>query len=216
MGTRRLAKARARRLLGGTREALIEAAFELLADQRSFDALSLRELTRAVGIVPTAFYRHFPDMEALGLALVEDAFRALRKVLAAVREDLADGRPRVGKLVSSVLTHVQRQSSRFRFIVAERYGGSPAVRDAIGREIRLVQAELSLELARLPPLKAWPAADLHMLAMLLFNTMAALVEEILARGADRAAVAEWTEMAEKQLRLILLGAGQWRPGAAVQ
>ena len=44
----------------------------------SFSSLSLREVTREAGVVPTAFYRHFANMEELGLALVDESFRTLR------------------------------------------------------------------------------------------------------------------------------------------
>ena len=60
-----------------TRRAIIAAALKLLQD-RSFSSLSLREVTREVGIVPAAFYRHFESMEALGLVLIDESFRSLR------------------------------------------------------------------------------------------------------------------------------------------
>ena len=72
-GTRRLSRR------GDTRKLLIDTALSMLDGDKSFDGLSLRELTREVGIVPTGFYRHFPDMDALGLALVEESFRSLRR-----------------------------------------------------------------------------------------------------------------------------------------
>ena len=53
------------------------AALLLLKDT-SFGSLSLREVTREAGVVPTAFYRHFANMEELGLALVDESFRTLR------------------------------------------------------------------------------------------------------------------------------------------
>src|SRR5512142_2533956 len=59
------------------RRAIVAAALKLL-DDRSFSALSLREVTREAGIVPAAFYRHFESMEALGLVLIDESFRVLR------------------------------------------------------------------------------------------------------------------------------------------
>jgi AcrR family transcriptional regulator len=51
---------------------LLDAALKLMSDGRSFVSISLREVTREAGVVPTAFYRHFRDMDELGLALVDD------------------------------------------------------------------------------------------------------------------------------------------------
>ena len=42
-----------------TRRNLLRASLRLL-EKRSFDRLSLRQVTKEVGIVPGAFYRHFP------------------------------------------------------------------------------------------------------------------------------------------------------------
>ena len=54
-----------------TRRALLDAALGLLEGQ-SFSSLSLRQVTGVAGIVPTAFYRHFDNMEELGLVLIDE------------------------------------------------------------------------------------------------------------------------------------------------
>ena len=56
-----------------TRHALMDAARSLMDSGRGFGSLSLREVSRTAGIVPTGFYRHFQDMDELGLALVAEA-----------------------------------------------------------------------------------------------------------------------------------------------
>ena len=53
-------------------------------------ALSLRQVAKEVGIVPTAFYRHFDSIEDLGLALVEESFASLREMLRDVRRSDPD------------------------------------------------------------------------------------------------------------------------------
>ena len=59
----------------------MDSALDLLSPERVFSSLSLREVTRGAGIAPTSFYRHFDDMNALGLALVAEAGLALRQLL---------------------------------------------------------------------------------------------------------------------------------------
>nr|MBP7548525.1 TetR family transcriptional regulator [Corallincola sp.] len=56
-----------------TRQTLIEAALAQLSAERSLASLSLREVAREAGIAPTSFYRHFRDMDELGLTLVDEA-----------------------------------------------------------------------------------------------------------------------------------------------
>ena len=66
-----------------TRQAIMDATLALCEDS-SLVALSLRQVAKEVGIVPTAFYRHFASIEDLGLALVEDSFVSLRAMLRVV------------------------------------------------------------------------------------------------------------------------------------
>ena len=196
---------------GDTRQSLIEGALQILSGDKSFDGLSLRELTREVGIVPTAFYRHFPGMDELGQALVDESFRGLRRILDDVRKDTRTAERPVAAVIKSLLTHVHKQRLHFRVIVSERYGGSAVVRDAIRREMRLVQSELAVDLARFPYLNEWSTPDLHMLASLIVNALVSVTEEILERGeSDRVAEKELVKLAEKQLRLILLGVPKWK------
>ena len=64
-----------------TRRAIIDAAFSLLDEQRSLSSISLREVARAAGIAPTSFYRHFKDIDELGLTLVDEAGLNLRQLM---------------------------------------------------------------------------------------------------------------------------------------
>lgn len=55
---------------GNLREALLDVALELSRDGGA-KALSLRDVTRRVGVSPTAAYRHFADRDALVAAVAE-------------------------------------------------------------------------------------------------------------------------------------------------
>ena len=46
-----------------------------LSAERSFASLSLREVAREAGIAPTSFYRHFRDVDELGLTMVDEKWR---------------------------------------------------------------------------------------------------------------------------------------------
>ena len=64
-----------------SRQALLDAALRLSTSGRSFSSISLREVAREVGLVPTAFYRHFQDMDHLGQELLDQVALHLKTVL---------------------------------------------------------------------------------------------------------------------------------------
>jgi AcrR family transcriptional regulator len=74
---------------GDLRAALVDAGLALLAD-RNADDLSLRELSREVGVSATAVYRHFPDKHALMSALAAEGLRQL-SVAQHAASDAAGG-----------------------------------------------------------------------------------------------------------------------------
>jgi AcrR family transcriptional regulator len=197
-----------------TRQALLDAALELLEGQ-SFSSLSLRQVTRAAGVVPTAFYRHFDDMEELGLVLIDESFRTLRAMIRAARTDPRTDEHVIRNSVKILVGYVHGHDTHFRFIARERFGGVAALRHAIGVEIRLFASDLATDLARFPYLDRWSTEDLQLLAGLMVNAMVSTAEAILdAPPKDPTAEAEIIVTAGRQLRMITLGVPQWRSSAA--
>jgi AcrR family transcriptional regulator len=191
-----------------TRRAIVAAALKLL-DERSFSALSLREVTREAGIVPAAFYRHFESMEALGLVLIDESFRALRDMLRAARAGKLDPNRVIESSVDILVDSVADRREHWRFIGRERSSGVTVLRYAIRTEIRLITSELAIDLARFPALKEWSSEDLNILASLFVNSMIVIAEAI-EDAQDPAAIAEIKRVAVKQLRMIAVGATVWR------
>jgi AcrR family transcriptional regulator len=193
-----------------TRQALLDAALQQIEAGHSFDSLSLRSVARAAGVVPTAFYRHFASMDELGLALVEESFRTLRTMLRDAREG-AEPEHVIRRSVEILTEHVHQHRQHFGFVVRVGYTGNTVLRHAVRSEIRLFTSELATDLARFPLLRDWSTEDLQMLAGLLVNTMIATVGAMLdAPVAAPEAEAEIARVAEKQLRLTLLGVPSWR------
>lgn len=191
-----------------TRRAIINAALTLL-DERSFSALSLREVTRAAHIVPAAFYRHFESMDALGLVLIDESFRALRETLRDARTGGVDPSRIIESSVEVLVDSVASRHEYWRFINRERFSGMTVLRYAIRTEIRLITSELATDLARLPGLDGWSAEDLNILAGLFVNAMIVTAEAI-DEAPDAEALAEIKQVAVKQLRMIALATGGWR------
>ena len=190
-----------------TRRALVDAALHLLAE-RSFSALSLREVTREAGIVPAAFYRHFESMEALGLVLIDESFRALRDMLRGARAGKLDPNRVIESSVDILIDGVQERREHWRFIGRERSSGVTVLRYAIRTEIRLITSELAIDLARFPGLNTWSSEDLNILASVFVNSMI-LIAESLDDASDPATIEEIRRTAVKQLRMITVGVAGW-------
>ncbi|MDA2894650.1 TetR family transcriptional regulator [Mycolicibacterium sp. BiH015] len=191
-----------------TRRAIVSAALHLLAE-RSFSALSLREVTREAGIVPAAFYRHFESMEALGRVLIDESFRALREMLRGARAGKLDPNRVIESSVDILIDSVQQRREHWRFIGRERSTGVTVLRYAIRTEIRLITSELAIDLARFPNLNTWSSEDLNILASVFVNSMIVIAES-LEDATDPASIEEIRRIAVKQLRMITVGVAGWR------
>jgi AcrR family transcriptional regulator len=196
-----------------TRRAILDAALSLCEDS-ALVALSLRQVAKEVGIVPTAFYRHFDSIEDLGLALVDESFVSLRAMLRDIRQGEPTFADIVDLSISTLVEHVHQQHAHFLFIARERGAGPPAVREAIRHEIELAERELATDLARLPGTEPWSAEDLRVLSALIVTAMVATAEQIIVSGPGRpGAEKQIVETARTQLRMVLIGAVNWRSGA---
>jgi len=197
---------------GRTRRAILDAALQLTRDS-SLVGLSLRQVAKEVGIVPTAFYRHFDSIEALGLALVDESFVSLRAMLRDVRRGEPTGFGAViDHSVDVLVEHVRRNRDHFSFIARERVAGPATVRDAVRHEIDLCERELATDLARMPGTEPWSSEDLRILSTLVVATMVAAAEELLACSRpeqERAVIAT----VRTQLRMMLVGVSRWESRA---
>lgn len=196
-----------------TRQALLDAALALAGQGRGLASISLREVAREAGVVPTAFYRHFRDMDELGLALVDDVCLTLRKLMREARASARDAHDlAIQTSVRGFVGYVLANDRAFEFLTRERFGGRAAVRQAIAREIRYFTGELASDLRALPPFADTPSDDLEMIADLVVHTVLNLSADLLELPANqRVREHELTARTIKQLRLIFLGAAQWRP-----
>ncbi|MFD3731368.1 TetR family transcriptional regulator [Streptomyces sp. NPDC058632] len=214
LGTRQAQKRR-------TRRALLDAALGLLEEQ-SLGSLGLREVTRAAGIAPTAFYRHFRSIEDLGVALVGEALESLHPLIGTAVATTGDAEERIARAVELIAGHVDRYPAHMRFIVRERHGGVQAVREAIRDQLARFAEEVAKALAEDPVSAGWGEDDLLMLAQLYVDQMIAtgcLFLEASAPGpatgpaagpGERERTRERVALtAARRLRLISIGRLHW-------
>ncbi|MDH6623995.1 AcrR family transcriptional regulator [Streptomyces sp. LBL] len=193
-----------------TRQALLDAALGLLEEQ-SLSSLGLREVTRAVGVAPTAFYRHFRSIADLGVALVEEALSSLHPMVRTTVSTTDDSTQRITRAVELIARHVDAHPAHVRFIARERHGGVQPVREALRQQLARFGQEVKVELAKDPEAAAWSDDDLLMLAGLyvdrMLSTASLFLEALESSEQERERVAR---VAERQMRLISIGRRYWQ------
>jgi AcrR family transcriptional regulator len=125
-----------------TRRLLVDAALNQLSAERSFSSLSLREVAKEAGLAPTSFYRHFTDMNELGLTLVDEAGLTLRQLMRQARQRIAKGGSVIQISVETFMELIESNGNVFRLLLRERSGTSAAFIAAVIREIRYFTMEL--------------------------------------------------------------------------
>jgi len=194
-----------------TRQALMEAALSLMHSGRGFGSLSLREVTRLAGVVPTAFYRHFSDMDELGLALVAEVGQTFRATLREVRRNEFE----LGGLIEAstriFLDAVQANHNQFLFLAREQYGGSQAVRQALGELRQLITDDLATDLRLMNRLPQLDDAALGVLSDLVVKTVFATLPELIdPPAANLPPHLQPEAKITQQLRFIMIGGKHWQ------
>jgi AcrR family transcriptional regulator len=193
-----------------TREALLDAALELSQDA-GFAQVSLRQVTRAAGVVPTAFYRHFDSMDQVGLALVERSFATLRQLMRDAQSDPDLFTDLISSSIDILVSSVKDNREHFAFVGRERLGGSAPVRDAIKRELELFVSETAVAIRLLPVVSSWTIDDVMALSGLFVRNMVFRAEEVLAMPAGRVDLeAELKEKIRREMLMIVFGVAHWR------
>jgi AcrR family transcriptional regulator len=132
-----------------TRRAIVDAALKLSGD-RGFSSLSLRGVAKEAGIAPTSFYRHFADMDELGLALVDEVGMSLRQLVREARRRVDDsGKDSVIRAsIQTFLEFVEGNKNLFRLLLGEGSGSTSHFRLAIAKEIQRFSDDLAEDLTR--------------------------------------------------------------------
>jgi AcrR family transcriptional regulator len=192
-----------------TRQALLDAALRLLEHQ-NLSGLGLREVTRAAGVSPAAFYRHFPDMADLGVTLVEESLGSLHPVVRAVMAEATDSEDVIDRTVTIIARYVREHRPHIRFVARERYGGVGPVREAIAAQLSRFADEVADGLAGRPDAADWPPRDLRVLAELYVDHMVSTAAAFLdVPPEDPAALDRIVHAARTRMRIISIGRAHW-------
>ncbi|MEU9133996.1 TetR family transcriptional regulator [Kitasatospora sp. NPDC048540] len=195
-----------------SRRALLDAGLHLL-EQQNLSGLGVREVTRAAGMSPAGFYRHFSGMSELGVTLVEESLASLHGMIRgafAEQRGQQDPEALIDSAVEVVAAHVREHRAHVRFLARERHGGVREVREAIGAELRRFADEVAGALAAQPVSRGWSAEEVRMLAELYVDLLVTSATAFLEAGPE--GEREVARTARTRLRLISVGRRHWHEG----
>lgn len=193
-----------------TREALLDAALEL-SQESGFAQVSLRQVARSAGVVPTAFYRHFDSMDDVGLALVERSFGTLRQMMRDAQRDPDLFTDLISTSIDILVATVKGNRDHFAFVGRERLGGSAPVRDAIQRELELFVSETAVAIRVLPVVSSWTIDDVMTLSGLFVRNMVFRAEQVLAMPPGRSDLeSDLKRTMRREMLMIVFGVVNWQ------
>ncbi len=200
-----------------TRQKILDAASRLSAE-RGFSSLSLRAVAQEAGIGPSSFYRHFTDLDDLGLALVDQVGMNLRLLVRRARQSILEdgGRNVVRAPIRIFMDLAATNRNLFRLLLGEGSGSTPAFREAIAKEIQRFTSDLVEDLKRGAAFTGRPLAHVECAA----EAMVTVAFNLGAAAVDRSAAEreETTERIIREVRIIMRGAeamaAGWEPAHA--
>ncbi|WCE29609.1 HTH-type transcriptional repressor FabR [Vibrio sp. SCSIO 43137] len=187
-----------------TRRSLIDAAFSQLSADRSFSNLSLREVAREAGIAPTSFYRHFKDMDELGLTMVDEGGLLLRQLMRQARQRIVKEGSVIRTSVETFMEFIESSPNVFRLLLRERSGTSAEFRAAVAREMQHFVAEMSEYLISTGMNKEEASIQADASVILVFSSGAEALD------LSKSEREELTERLVVQLRMVAKGAYWYR------
>lgn len=201
---------RQRRKPGETRDKLLEATLTLVGKGRHFASLGIREVARQAEVVPTSFYRHFRNMDDLGLQLVDQLGVVLRRMMREARGNVLQADKLIEESVSIFISHVEANRSFFFFMAQGLAGESRAVQDGIRSEMRFFASELANDLRRMRLVDHLSDSDLELTCNLVVRTVAFTLTDLLVVSPDDDyQIDQIRQRTTRFLQLIFVGAAHW-------
>lgn len=194
---------------------LMEAALNLTANSRSLSALSLRELAREAGLNPNTFYRHFKNLDDMGMAIIEEMSTQIRQPLRDLRRRAAEsvippGTPQVSweenaplnfvrslqvnkETVKLFFDYVEANPNAFIMGARELHGASPVLRKALRKLMVSFAEDMAEDIQMLNLLPALEKGPLFDVSETISREMFLLSMDYIEQPANRELIAQKAE-----------------------
>lgn len=132
---------------GDLSRALVEAAIELISKGNS-EQITLREVSRRVGVNHRAVYRHFKDLTALLAAVAEQGYRQLLETLRAALESARRSPPdkRMEAMATAYVGFAIDHSAHYRIMFGRRLNEDdrfPVLEELVQEAYTLIEQEIT-------------------------------------------------------------------------
>lgn len=101
-----------------TRQRLLDAAFQLMAE-RGIDAVAINEITEAADVGIGSFYNHFESKDAIYIALMDEVFEEFADALDQLVADVEDPAEVISVCVRHTILRARREPSWGRLLLRE-------------------------------------------------------------------------------------------------
>ncbi|MHA3060231.1 TetR family transcriptional regulator [Acinetobacter sp. ANC 4636] len=119
-----------------SQQAILEQVLKLNYAGQCFNSISLRQLAQAVGMVPSAFYRYFPNKEQLAIELVDQTSLIIKSHLTQFLEHIQHKNSEILEThLSLFCDQAQQKAAHWHFFIVERWGGGSFLREKIRQEV---------------------------------------------------------------------------------
>lgn len=111
---------------GDLRSRLVEVTSKILENE-GIDSLTMRSLSKKLGVSRTAAYRHFPDKASLLKAVAEDTFNMMRVYIHEKSANEKNPLDRFKAISNAYLEFATRNSARYRQMFSREVVSEPGV-----------------------------------------------------------------------------------------
>ncbi len=189
---------------GISQDDLIQAAMSLIGPTRSMATLSLREVARTAGIAPNSFYRHFRDVDELGIALIALAGSSLRHVFSEARQRISSGSSVVQTSLMVFFEQLNAKERYLELLLCEGRVGSLAYQAEVDRQLQFFEHELTNDLIRLEAQNANKLHEPTIVAKAITRLVFSMGAQAVAKPAEQQQ--ELLEQTATMVYMILAGA----------
>ncbi|MHA3116520.1 TetR family transcriptional regulator [Acinetobacter sp. ANC 4635] len=132
-----------------SQQAILDQVLKLNYAGQCFNSISLRQLAQAVGMVPSAFYRYFPNKEQLAIELVDQTALIIKSHLTQFLEHIQHKNSEILETHLSLFCgQVQQKAAHWHFFIVERWGGGSFLKEKIRQEVIFLIDDLAQLLSK--------------------------------------------------------------------